>query len=325
MRAVILDKPGGNDALELRDVPVPRLTEGQALIRVESGGLNWADIQVRQGIYPHIKDYPFAAGFEIAGTINALGAGVRGYSVGERVAAIVFGGGFADFAAADASYLMRLPPSVSFDVGAAFPIQALTAYHMLNTLSHIGSGDTVLVHAIGGGVGLFVTQMAAYAGARVIGTVGTRGKEVLALEYGASEVVNRADGDFAKAVLAFTDGRGVDLAIDSLGGATLDKTFDVVRILGHVINIGEAEANPYPNLRDRLIGRSLTFTRFHAGHLDPNSDMWRRGVDYVLQAIADGWLHVPIVERFPLEQVRRMYERLESRSVSGKLVLSIGA
>jgi NADPH2:quinone reductase len=323
VRAVIIAQPGGPEVLRVQEIPTPSPGPGQVLVRVAYAGCNWADIQVRTGAYPHKPPYPFAAGFEVAGTIEALGPEVRGFAVGERVCTFVFGGGYAEFVAIPQEYLIQLPREISLQVGAAFPIQALTSYHMLHTIHRLVPGEVVLVHAVGGGVGLYVTQMACHDGARVLGTVGTTGKERMPLEYGAERVVTREQQDFVEVALALTGGRGVDLAIDSLGAATLDKTFDAMRILGHVINIGEAEGNPYPNLRDRLVGRSLTFTRFHAGHIDPHSEAWARGVEYVVQGIVKGWLRVPIVEVFPLERVADMQTRLEGRGVAGKLLLAI--
>ena len=162
--------------------------------------------------------YPMILGFEVSGTVAALGPGVTGVAVGDRVA--VFpdkGGAYAEKCVASASGLIKLPTKVGLDVGAAFPIQALTAYHMLFTVYKLKRGDTVLVNAIGGGVGLQCTQLAVHAGARVIGTTGTRGKEKRALDYGAARVVVTSQEDFEKAVLDFTGGKGVDLAINSYG------------------------------------------------------------------------------------------------------------
>jgi NADPH:quinone reductase len=161
------------------------------------------------------------------------------------------------------------------------------------------------------------------AGARVIGTVGSSGKAAKALALGASYIVDRRKEDFVEAVMRLTDGKGVNLAIDSLGAGTLDRTFDATRVLGHVINIGEAEGMPFPNIRERLLPKSLTFTRFHAGHIGFGSDLWKRGVDYVVEAITSGKLEVPIVQRYPLKDVHKMHAALEGRGVSGKLLLSV--
>ena len=266
--------------------------------------------------------YPMILGFEVSGTVAALGPGVTGVAVGDRVA--VFpdkGGAYAEKCVASAAGLIKLPAKVGLDVGAAFPIQALTAYHMLFTVYRLKRGDTVLVNAIGGGVGLQCTQLAVHAGARVIGTTGTPGKEKRAMEYGASRVVVTSQEDFEKAVLDFTGGKGVDLAINSYGATMLDRTFNVVRKLGHIISIGEAEGQPFKNIRERILPRSQTFTRLHLGHVDQSSSEWKAGVDHVLGGIGEGWLKVPIEKVFPLAQATDMHRALEGRHVAGKLLL----
>ena len=213
MKAVVIHAPGAPEQLVMADVPEPDPGSGEVLVDVAFAGCNWADTQIRTGIYPHARTYPLVLGLEIAGTVAKLGPGVTGVKIGERVAAFLEqGGAYAEKAVVAANMLMRLPDSIPFDVGAALTVQPLTGYHMLHTIYGIEPGETVLINAIGGGVGLFTTQLAVNAGARVIGTVGTPGKEKRALEYGAERVVVTRDEDFEEAVLAFTGGRGVDLA-----------------------------------------------------------------------------------------------------------------
>jgi NADPH:quinone reductase len=245
--------------------------------------------------------------------------------IGDRVAAFLEqGGAYAEKAVVAANMLMPLPEAIAFDVGAALTVQPLTGYHMLHTIYGIAPGETVLINAIGGGVGLFTTQLAVKAGARVIGTVGTPGKEKRALEYGAERVVVTTNEDFEQAVLAFTNGRGVDLAIDSLGATMLDRTFNVVRKLGHIISIGEAEGPPFKNIRERILPRSQTFTRLHIGHVDPDSRAWRDSLPYITSGVLDGWLKVPIAGVYPMEKAAEMHRHIESRKAAGKLVLAIG-
>ncbi len=322
MRAIVVDRPGGIEALVAREVPEPRAGACEVLIETAYCGCNWADLQRRQGTYPHPVDYPHIMGREVSGTVAALGAGVAGLAVGDRVIAIPSSGGYAERCIAPSRLVSRLPDAVPFDVGAAFQVQALTAYHLLHTVHATAPGETVLVHAAAGGVGLFAIQLAVRAGASVIGTVGTRGKEARALAVGAARVVNLNEGDFVAAALEATDGAGVDLALDSLGAGTLDRTFDAVRALGHIINIGEAEGTPYPNIRERMLPRSQTFTRFSLGNVMDRPDLWRRGMDYVLAALEDGWLDVSIVDRIPFEDAAEAHRRLESRAIAGKLLLS---
>jgi NADPH:quinone reductase len=219
--------------------------------------------------------------------------------------------------------LIPIPRAMELDVAAAFPIQGLTAWHLLHNVSVTKPGDVILVHAIGGGVGLFATQLAVRAGATVIGTVGTKGKEARALAFGAAKVVNREDEDFVEVVARFTSGRGVDKVLDSTGASILDRSFSTIRKLGHVVSFGEAEGRPFPNLWERLVAKSLTFTRFHLGHADFSSAAWRQSIDAVVGGIVDGSLKVPLEETFPFNEAGAMLDRLASRQVAGKLILAV--
>jgi NADPH2:quinone reductase len=324
MRAILITAPGVENNLSIVEAPEPSPGPGQVLIDVAYGGCNFADSMIAKGTYPHPKGYPIVAGLEISGRIAALGPGVDGVAVGDRVAAFSEeAGGFAERCVVPAERLARIPDAMSLEVAATFPIQALTAWHTLHNVSVTRAGDVILLHAIGGGLGLFATQLAVQAGATVIGTVGTRGKEKRALEYGAALVINRQDEDFVAAVVAFTRGRGVDKLIDSTGASILDRSFACIRKLGHVVSYGEAEGRPLPNLWERLVSKSLTFTRFHLGHVDFGSDKWRRSLDEVVGGIAEGRLKVHIEAVFPFEQAGEMLDRLSSRQVSGKLILAI--
>jgi NADPH2:quinone reductase len=326
MRAVLLNPPGeGGENMIVTTLTEPKAGPGEVVVKVAFGGCNFADTMMRRGVYPHPKGYPLVAGLEISGTVAAVGPGVENFAVGDRVVAFSEdAGGFAENCALPAKHIMKLPDDIGFDVAAALFIQALTAWHLLHTVSTTKPADVVLIHAIGGGVGLYLTQLAKLASAEVIGTVGTRGKEKRPLEYGADRVVNRQDEDFVDVALSFTGGRGVDKIVDSTGGSILDRSFDTIRQLGHVVSFGEAEGKPFPNLWERLVRKSLTFTRLHLGHIDYQTDAWKAGAREIFQLVQDGRLKVPIEGVFPMEEVHRMYDRLESRRVAGKLLLKIG-
>ncbi|MBO6720018.1 MAG: zinc-binding dehydrogenase [Rhizobiaceae bacterium] len=325
MRAVVLNPPEqGTENMVVRDVDDPVPADCEVLVRVAYVGLNYADIMMRRGIYPHPKGYPLTAGIEMAGTIVAIAPGVEGVSVGDRVSAFCEdAGAFAELCAVPAARVLKLPRSLGLDLAAACTVQALTAWHLLHTVSTTRNGDVLLVHAIGGGVGLYLTQLAKHAGAIVIGTVGTPGKEVRALEYGADRVIVRTQDDFMEVVVELTDGRGVDKVIDSTGASILDRSFDAIRNLGHVVSYGEAEGKPYQNLWERLVRRSLTFTRLHIGHIDPLSEAWTRGAEAVMSMVEEGSLKVPVERIFDLSDVHTMYAALETRRISGKLLLKM--
>ncbi|WP_457091252.1 quinone oxidoreductase family protein [Microvirga sp. P5_D2] len=325
MRAILLDRPGESPGLlRVAEVASPAAEPGQLVVAVAYCGCNFADTMMWRGTYPHPKHYPLVPGSEIAGTVTAIGEGVEGFAVGDRIAGYPeAGGGFAELCSVPADGAIRLPDSVSFETAAAFLIQAQTAWHLLHTVSTVRPGEVVLIHAIGGGVGLYLTQLAAQAGAIVLGTVGTPGKEHRALDYGASLVVNRAQADFVAEIGEFVGARRVDKVYDSTGATILDRSFAILGPLGHIISYGEAEGRPLENLWARLVEKSATFTRFHLGHLDFRSQAWRDGLRLTLDAVADGRLRVPVERIFPFEQAEQMYECLESRTVSGKLLLAV--
>ena len=324
MRAIVITAPGAENNLRVTEAPAPTPGPGEALIDVAYCGCNFADTMIVKGTYPHPKGYPIVGGLEISGRVAKLGPGAHGVAVGDFVAAFSEeAGGFAEQCAVASERLVKIPSAMGLDIAAAFPIQALTAWHILHNVSVTRPGDVILLHAIGGGLGLFATQLAVQAGATVIGTVGTSGKEKRAREFGAALVINREEEDFVAAVMAFTGGKGVDKIVDSTGASILDRSFDTIRKLGHIVSFGEAEGKPFPNLWERLVRKSLTFTRFHLGHVDFSSAKWRDGIDEVVGAIVDGRLKVPLEETFAFENAGAMLDRLASRQVSGKLILAV--
>ncbi len=326
MRAVIINETGGFDALEVVEVPEPKPEAGEVLIDVAFCGCNWADTQIRQGIYPHPIIYPFIAGFEVSGTVISCGEGVTTVKTGDRVATMLpKGQGYAEQCVVDAEWIIPLADEIPFEIGAAFPIQAITAYHMLHTVYDIKPDQWALVHAAGGGVGLCLIQLAILAGAHVIGTVGTPGKEVKPLHYGAKRVINLNDDseDFVSVAMEMTGNNGVDVTLDSLGGKTLDRSFEATKLLGQLVNIGEGEAVPIENIRHRSLLKSQNFCRFTVFHVAPGSQAWNKCNQHLTKALIDGTLEMPVVETFSLEQAGDMHKLLEGRSVSGKLLLSM--
>ncbi len=326
MRAVIFERPDGDPASTvIKDAPMPEPGAGEVLVKIAYAGLNFADLMMQSGVYPHPKGYPLVAGLEMSGEIAELGPGVEGWSVGQRIAAFSEdAGAFAEYCAVPAERLIALPDSVPLETGAAFYLQSMTAWSLLHIVSETKPGDHLLIHAIGGGVGLQLTQLAKAAGAHVIGTVGTPGKEEAALAYGADHVVLRSEADFVSACLEATGGKGVDKVVDSTGASILDRSFEAIRPLGHVVSYGEAEGKPYDTLWEQLVRKSLTFTRLHIGHLDYGSHAWRNATQSVLRMIETGTLDVPVKGIFPLNEVADMFAALASRRTAGKLVLQVG-
>lgn len=323
MRAIIVRKPGGPEAMQLEEIAIPEAGRGEVLVDIAYCGCNWADVMVRANSYPHPTLYPALVGCEISGHVRSLGEDVTGLEIGQPVAACLpVDGGYAEVCAVPVRDIIPLPPGMPLHVAAAFPLQALTAHCLLHQVARVAKDWTILVTAIGGGVGLCLTQLARRAGCRVLGTVGTPGKERRPLSLGAERVM--PGNDFVDGVLAATGGVGVNAVFDSVGAATLDRSFDAISTWGHVVSYGEASGRPFPNVWERMVPKSATLTRFHLGHVDTTSDAWKAAVADVLGAIGDGGLRLFIEGIFPLERAVDMHRRLESRQVSGKLLLSTG-
>lgn len=328
MRAAIVEAPGGLDRLHIGDVPTPTAGPGEVLIDVVRAACNWGDIQKRQGNYPDPIPYPSVLGGEVNGFVRSLGRGVTSLREGQPVSAITgkaMLGGFADMVVVPEKYVIPLPPELDSQLATAFPVVALTAYHLLYSAYRLRRGETILVHAIGGGVGLALTQLAKAAGATVIGTVGSKAKVKVPMDLGASRVVARDREDFVDVVMAETHGKGVDLVIDSLGGEILPRSFDVLRPYGRVINIGEAAGDPHFNIRKKIYERSTSLAGFELLHAVPGSQRWRLGVRRIIEALATGVLTIPIAAEFPLAQIRDAQAFLESRDAIGKVLVAINA
>jgi NADPH:quinone reductase len=326
MQAVVVAQPGGLDVLELRNVAEPAPASQDVVIAVAAASVNWGDVQKRQGIYPDPVTYPATLGMEVAGRIVAVGTEVPDTWVGRRVSALCgpkLLGGYAERVAVPIDYVLPLPDELSWHDAAAFPLAGLTAWHLLRSAASVGPGDTVLVHAISGSVGLALTQIGTALGATVIGTVGDAAKAATATSYGAALVIDRSHDDFVDAAMAFTAGRGVDLVVDSLGASILPRSFDALRTYGRVVNIGEAAGEPEFNVRKKLYERSTSLAGFEVLHARPGSDRWAAGVAYVLEQVGAGRLRIPVGQVRPLDRVADLHAALEGRATTGKLVMDI--
>jgi NADPH2:quinone reductase len=326
VRAAVVDEPGGRERLRIADLPEPAPGPDEVLIRVRYGGSNWGDVQKRQGVYPDPVAYPAVLGGEVSGVIEACGKDVRRLRPGQDVSAITGPDmlrGFAERVVVPQDYAIPLPSAFDPRLAAAFPVTSLTAYHLLHTAHRIRRGEVVLIHAVGGGVGLALTQFARAAGAVVLGTVGTARKAERPAAFGAHRVIARDREDFVAVALEETGGRGVDLVIDSLGADILERSFDTLRRFGRLINIGEAAGEPHFAIRKKLYERSTSMAGFEVLHAGPGSRCWRRAVRSVLDALASGRLEVHIAGEFPLDRIADAQELLESRRASGKVLLRV--
>ena len=321
MKAIVFDKIGGPEVLEVSEVPKPDVRPGMVRIKVHAIGVNFADTRFRQGTYVVKPKFPDTPGMEAAGVVEALGEGVTEPRPGARVAAFTVKS-YAEYCQAPAPMVIPLPDFVSFVEGAAFPIQVLTAYHMLHTADSTGQGKTVLVHSAAGGVGLVAVQLAKIAGARVFGTVSSDAKKRLVLEHGADAVINYATEKFADEVLKLTDGRGVDLILDALGKPTFEDGLRCLAPLGHLILYGRAGGPTDPVNVAALSAKSQKVSGFMLPMITRGfPEKTRESAERCFALMREGRLKLHIGKTFPLAEAAEAHRYLESRQSTGKLVL----
>lgn len=320
MKQIQFDKLGGPEVLKLVDAPTPEAVKGTVLIRNRAIGINFADTLFRQGQYAQAPVLPDTPGLEAAGTIEKVGEGVSGFSVGMRVAGIG-AKAYSEYMVARASQVIPIPDHVSFDEGAAYPIQVLTAWHMLHTSHHIGPGQTVVVHSAAGGVGICAVQIAKAAGARVIGTVSSASKAALAKEYGADETVNYDTQDFSAEVMRITGDRGAELILDAVGKPTFEKGINCLAPMGHLVLYGRAGGPPDPLNVFKLFQRSTKVSGFMLNQTHTGKEQWQRGIEHSFQLMKEGKLKLLIGKKFPLVEAPEAHRFMESRGSVGKLVL----
>ncbi len=320
MKAVRFHQYGGPEVLTCEEAPVPVPAAGQALVQIEAIGLNYIDTYHREGLYP--VGLPCTPGVEAAGTVCALGEGVEEVKVGDRVAYAGAIGAYAEQAAVPAARLVPLPGGVDFATGAAAMLQGMTAHYLVHGSYALAKGDTALIHAAAGGVGLLLVQMASQRGARVIATVSTPEKEVLARQAGAHEVIRYTEQDFETEVKALTGGRGVDVVYDSVGKSTFDQGLNVLRPRGYMVLFGQS-SGPVPPLDPGLLNTkgSLFLTRPTLVHYTATRPELLARATEVLDWLAEGKLNLRIGARFPLAQAAEAHRALQGRLTTGKVLL----
>jgi NADPH:quinone reductase len=317
MRAIQLTETGGPEVLTPVEIDTPGPGPGQVLVRLSASGVNFIDTYHRSGLYP--VPLPFVPGSEGAGTVVAVGSGVDEVRVGDRVGSTNFAGAYAEYALAPAARVVRLPDEVSDEQAAAALLQGMTAHYLLFDAYPVRPGDTVLVHAAAGGMGLLVTQLATALGARVLGTVSTPEKEKLAREAGASAVLGY--DDVPDKVRELTGGTGVAAVYDGVGRATFDGSLASLRMRGVLVLYGYASGPVPPFDINRLQAGSFSLTRPTLGHFIVSREELTRRAGDILDRIAAGSLRIRIGERYPLADAARAHEDLQARRTTGKLLL----
>lgn len=322
MKAVICRVLDGPDALTVEDLPSPEPGPGQVKVRVRAAGVNFPDYLMTQGLYQLKPPLPFTPGMEAAGDILALGAGVTGWAVGDRVIATMRYGAFAEEVLAGAETLMAIPPGFDYATGCAFPAAYSTAYVALRRRDYLKPGETLLVHGAAGGVGLAAVELGKLFGGRVIATVGDDAKIETVTRYGADLVINYRTGGFREAVLAATDGRGADVVYDPVGGDVFDKSTRCIAWGGRILIIGFAGGRIADLKTNIALIKGFSVVGVRAGEFarrDPQAG--RENMETLLRLCAEGKIHPHVSHRVPLSRPGEALKVLAERRVIGKCVI----
>lgn len=320
MRAIVVRRTGGPEVLEPAEVPDPQPGPGQLLVNVTAAGVNFMDIYQRQGNPPYAPELPYVPGAEGAGTVAATGAGVAGFAAGDRVAWTGVPGSYAERVALPAGSAVPVPDGIDLQVAAAVMLQGMTAHYLSNDTFPVGVGDTVVVHAAAGGVGLLLTQLVKLRGGIVIATTSSTGKAVLAQQAGADYVAGY--DDFGAVTRQVTGGRGADAVYDGVGQATFDDSLAALRPRGTMVLYGAA-SGPVPpfDLQRLAAGGSLFITRPTLGSYIASRDELLARADDLFSWIGQGKLSVRTGGRYPLAEAARAHQDLAGRGTTGKLIL----
>lgn len=320
MFAIRIHETGGVEKLRVDDVPVPVPGAGEIRFRVEAAGLNFIDTYKRSGLYA-VK-LPHTVGQEAAGVVTAVGAEVTDFRVGDRVASAAVNGGYAQEALVAAGQAVKIPDGVTAKLAAATMLQGMTAHYLACDTFPLKAGDTAVVHAGAGGVGLLLIQIAKLRGARVLATVGTDDKAKLAREAGADAVCVYTRENFTDAAKALTDGRGVDVVYDGIGKDTFEGSLNSLRPRGMMVSFGNA-SGPVAPFAPLLLAQkgSLFCTRPVLAHYTQNPTELRARATNLFTWMAKGALKVRIGAEFPLAKAADSHRALEGRLTTGKVLL----
>lgn len=320
MRAIQVQKIGGPEVLELCQVTKPTPAPGEALVKIEAIGVNFIDIYLREGRYP--SQIPFIPGQEGAGVVESVAADVTTIKVGDRVAWAQIPGAYAEYAAVPASRLIHVPDDVTTRQAAAVMLQGMTAHYLAYSSYPIHSGDTVLIHAGAGGVGLLLIQIAKKRGARVLTTVSTEEKAVLARQAGADDTILYTTEDFVERTRVFTAGEGVPVVFDSVGKTTFEGSLRCLKPRGIVVLFGGSSGAvpPFDLIRLSTLG-SLYVTRPTMKDYTATRDELEARATDVLRWVADGTLNLRMAHEYPLDDAAQAHRDLEGRMTTGKVLL----
>jgi len=320
MKAIQVSQVGGPEVMKLVDLPVPTPKPNEALAQIKAAGVNFIDVYFREGRYP--APLPFINGQEAAGIITAIGSDVSNVKTGDRVAYTGALGSYAEYAAVPADRLVKIPDQLDFSQAAAAMLQGMTAHYLCHSTYPIKKGETALVHAAAGGVGLLLVQMCKLLGARAIGTAGSEEKAKLSRDVGADEVIIYTKQDFETETRRLTDGNGVHVVYDGVGKDTFEKDLNVMRPRGCVVLFGGASgAVPPFDLLELTKHGSLFVTRPSLQHYIATREELEQRANDVLQMIVRGDLKLRIHKTYRLSEAAQAHRDLEGRKTTGKLLL----
>lgn len=336
MRQVWITAKGAPEVLQVREAVDPQAGPSQLRIRVAYAGVNFADIQARMGQYPDCPPLPCVVGYEVSGVVDQVGAGVQGFSEGDRVMSMTRFGGYSDVVVVQQEWAHRLPDSISLDAAAAVPVNYATAWVMLVRQAALKSDDTVLVHSAGGGVGIAALQICRWRGATAIGTA-SAGKHARLREMGYAHCIDYTTQDFEHEARMFTNGRGVDIVLDAQGGNSFRKSYRCLAPLGKLFMFGAASFAPgktmdiFALLKGMiampwfhplpLINRNLGVFGTNMGHLWDEFGRLRPDMEQIVQLVEDGTF-APVVDKvFSFEQTAEAHHYMQDRRNFGKVLL----
>jgi NADPH2:quinone reductase len=320
MKAIQIKQTGGPEVMELADLPIPQPKSNEAVVKIQAAGVNFIDVYNREGRYK--APLPFVLGQEAAGVVSAVGSDVREVAFGDRVAYTMALGSYAEYAAVPADRLVKIPAGVGEREAAAAMLQGMTAHYLSHDTYPLRKGETALIHAAAGGVGLLLVQMAHNIGARIIATVSTEEKAKLARAAGADEIILYTQSDFEAETKRLTAGKGVDVVYDSVGKTTFEKGLNLLRPRGMMVLYGGSSGAVPPFDPITLTQKgSLYLTRPSLGHYIITAQELQRRAGAVFGMIREGKLKLRIEHVYPLAQAAQAHRDLEGRKTTGKLLL----
>lgn len=320
MKAIRVYESGGPEVLRYEEIAEPAPGPDEALVKIEAIGLNFIDIYYREGLYK--TNLPFIPGLEAAGIVQSVGEQVESTKKGDRVAYGMSMGAYAELAVVPAWKLVPLPAAVDTRTAAAVMVQGMTAHYLSHDTYPLKAGDRALVQAAAGGVGLLLVQMAKMRGAYVIATVSTEAKAELARQAGADEIILYSEKDFETEVKRMTQGSGVEVAYDSVGRSTFDKSLNCLKPRGYMVLYGQS-SGPVPPFDPQILNArgSLFLTRPSLGHYVATREELLRRAQEVLGWVVNGRLKVRIDRTFPLQEAAQAQRALEGRETTGKVLI----